>query len=70
MDETKLLMNFENSAGNKMTIKIGDVRPDITKAETDALGNHIVNKSIFSYKNANLTVYVGAQIETTHIEDL
>ena len=70
MDETKLLMTFENSIGDKTTIKISGARPNITKAEADALGNQIINKTIFSYKNADLTKYVGAQIETTHTEDL
>ena len=70
MDEVKLVMNFENTAGIKTTVTLTDVRPDISKAEVDALANQIINKSILSYKNSDIVKYNGSQIYTTHIESL
>ena len=70
MDEVKLIMTFENSSGDKTMINISGVRPDITKTEVDALGNFLVDKTIFSYKNSSLTKYTGAQVQTIHTEIL
>ncbi|MCL2321907.1 MAG: DUF2922 domain-containing protein [Oscillospiraceae bacterium] len=70
MDETKLLITFENAAGDKTVINISGVRPDVTRLEVVALANQIIGKTIFSYKNAFLTKYVSSQVQTTHTEAL
>ena len=70
MDEITLLMSFENVSGDKTTLKIGGVKPDITIEEVEALGNHIIEKTIFKYKNSHLSKFLGAQVETKHVEIL
>ena len=70
MEETILLMTFVNVAGDKTTIRFNGVRPNITKAEVDALGNHIVDKTILAYKNSNFAEYASAQIQTILTVDL
>jgi hypothetical protein len=61
MDYT-LAMTFINNAGDKVSISVTGVKPDITQAEVTTLMDTILAKDIFLSKGGALTSKYGAQL--------
>ena len=61
MDYT-LAMTFVNTTGDKASISVSDVKPDISQAEISALMDTILAKDIFLNKGVSLAAKYGAQI--------
>ncbi len=70
MEKYVLSMIFENIEGEKVKVRINDVRPDITSAEVETLGNKIVEKDAILGKKLKLASYISAELEQTIVEIL
>ena len=68
--ETKLLMTFSTTGGNKMGLLVSDPREDITKEEIKEAMDIIIEKDIFDPKNGeSLLEAIGAKIVQTEVTD-
>lgn len=70
LTKVTLIMNFKDSSGNGHTVKMNDVKPDITGTEVEALGNMMVNKNMIVVKGNKVIEYVDAELEITEIQAL
>ncbi|GFP76408.1 DUF2922 domain-containing protein [Clostridium fungisolvens] len=61
MDYT-LAMTFINTNGDKLSLSVSDVKPDISSAEVGALMDTIVAKDIFLSKGCSIAAKYDAQI--------
>ena len=61
MDYT-LSMTFVSASGDKISISVTGVKPDLTQAETTALMDTIVAKDVFLSKGGSLTAKYAAQL--------
>ena len=61
MDYT-LSMTFVNTGGDKISMSIAGVKPDITQTEASALMDTIIAKNIFLSKGGSLTSKYTAQL--------
>ncbi|MBK1812191.1 DUF2922 domain-containing protein [Clostridium sp. YIM B02505] len=61
MDYT-LSMTFVNTTGDKVSVSVSDVKPDLSQAEISALMDTIVAKDIFLSKGGSIAAKYGAQI--------
>ena len=61
MDYT-LSMTFVNISGDKSSISIAGVRPDVTQSQTSALMDTIIAKDVFRTDGGSLTAKYSAQL--------
>ena len=61
MDYT-LSMTFVNISGDKSSISISGVRPDVTQNQTSALMDTIIAKDVFRTDGGSLTAKYSAQL--------
>ena len=61
MDYT-LSMTFVNSGGDKVSISIAGVKPDITQAQASTLMDTIIVKDVFTSTGGSLTAKYAAQL--------
>ena len=61
MDYT-LSMTFVNISGDKSSISIAGVRPDVTQSQTSALMDTIIAKDVFRTDGGSLTSKYSAQL--------
>ena len=61
MDYT-LSMTFINISGDKSSISITGVRPDVTQSEASALMDTIIAKDVFRTDGGSLTAKYSAQL--------
>ena len=61
MDYT-LSMTFINISGDKSSISIAGVRPDVTQSQTSALMDTIIAKDVFRTDGGSLTAKYSAQL--------
>ncbi|GFZ30367.1 hypothetical protein CSC2_08930 [Clostridium zeae] len=60
--EYTLSLTFINATGDKASLSIAGVKPDITKAEVNALMDTIITKDIFENKGVSLASKYSAQL--------
>jgi hypothetical protein len=60
--EYSLSMIFVNTSGDKVSISISGVKPDITQTEASALMDTIIAKDIFLSNGGSLTAKYSAQL--------
>ena len=60
--EYTLSMTFINMAGDKISLSISGVKPEITQSQTSALMNLIIDKDIFTSDGGQLTGKYSAQL--------
>ena len=60
--EHTLVLNFLNAAGEKTSITVSGVKPDITKDQISTLMDTILAKNIFLSKGGALVSKSGAQV--------
>ena len=65
-----LVMNFLTEEGKKGSIKISNVKEDITDQEVKTAMDAIVAKNIFDTKNGDLKVVDSAYVQDTSIVEL
>ncbi|HBC96345.1 MAG TPA: DUF2922 domain-containing protein [Clostridium sp.] len=65
-----LVMNFLTEEGKKASIKISNVKEDITDQEVKTAMDAIVAKNIFDTKNGDLKVVDSAYVQDTSIVEL
>lgn len=58
-----LVMNFLNESGKKASIRVNNVKEDITEAEVKSAMDVIVAKNIFATTGGDLKAKDSAQIE-------
>jgi hypothetical protein len=63
-------MNFLTEEGKKASIKISNVKEDITDQEVKTAMDAIVAKNIFDTKNGDLKVVDSAYVQDTSIVEL
>ena len=61
MDYT-LSMTFINISGDKSSITIAGVRPDVTQSQTSALMDTIIEKDVFRTDGGSLSAKYSAQL--------
>ena len=61
MDYT-LSMTFVNISGDKSSISIAGVRPDVTQSQASALIDTIIEKDVFRTDGGSLTAKYSAQL--------
>ena len=61
MDYT-LSMTFVNISGDKSSISIAGVRPDVTQSQTSALMDTIIAKDVFRTDGGSLSAKYSAQL--------
>jgi hypothetical protein len=60
--EYTLSLTFVNAAGDKVSLSIAGVKPDITKDEVNSLMDTIIAKDVFENKGVSLASKYGAQL--------
>lgn len=65
-----LEMNFQTETGRTKTIRVIDVRDDLTGSEVSACMDNIITKNIFTGTGGELTGKLKAQIVTTSTNDV
>lgn len=57
-----LVMNFLNEGGNKVAVRVNNVKDNLTEAEVGAAMDVIINKNIFSSTGGDLKYKDSAEI--------
>ncbi|QAA31338.1 DUF2922 domain-containing protein [Clostridium manihotivorum] len=60
--EYTLSLTFVNAAGDKVSLSIADVKPNMTKDEVNSLMDTIISKDVFENKGVSLASKYSAQL--------
>jgi hypothetical protein len=65
----KLVMKFQDAAGDTKSLTISDVKDGLTQADAEALMDTLIEKKVFALSSEELTLKESASIiETTETE--
>lgn len=65
-----LVMNFLTEEGKKTSVRISNVKEDITDLEVKTAMETIIAKNIFTTKNGDLKAIDSAHVQDTSVEEL
>lgn len=65
-----LIMNFLTEEGKKASVRISNVKQDITDLEVKTAMETIIAKNIFTTKNGDLKAIDSAHVQDTSVEEL
>lgn len=65
-----LVMNFLTEEGKKASVRISNVKEDITDLEVKTAMETIIAKNIFTTKNGDLKAIDSAHVQDTSVEEL
>ncbi|PRR85667.1 DUF2922 domain-containing protein [Clostridium luticellarii] len=65
-----LIMNFLTEEGKKSSVRISNVKEDITDLEVKTAMETIIAKNIFTTKNGDLKAIDSAHVQDTSVEEL
>lgn len=65
-----LIMNFLTEEGKKASVRISNVKEDITDLEVKTAMETIIAKNIFTTKNGDLKAIDSAHVQDTSVEEL
>lgn len=61
---------FVNQVGSKVTLRVPDIRDDLTGSEVKTVMQNVVAKNIFSSSGGDLVGIVGARIVTRDVIEI
>lgn len=65
-----LEMDFVNTAGKTVTIRVSDPRDNVTQAEVEAVMNTVIAQNVFAISDGELVSKKGAQVVTRDTAEL
>ncbi|WP_446898612.1 DUF2922 domain-containing protein [Clostridium sp. LBM24168] len=68
--ERSVIMNFLNESGQKTSIKVSNIKTDLTDAEVKTVMEAIITNNIFEYKGGDLRTIDSAHVAENETIDL